>query len=160
MDYSLGSWIVLWDHGLYVVLEGDEVSSLGSWIVCCSRRRWSKFSGIMDCMLFWFMCLRVSVVWHHSLPLMNSFIKNKAAGFSMKAMLPEGFHVFLKLCLIFFVCPQLSGESDAWKYSFTNSYDFSQLEHSYILEDVLLLKALSRLTSISVIYIYIWNQIA
>jgi len=31
------------------------------------------------------------MVWHRSLPLMNSFNKTKAAIFSMQAMLPEGF---------------------------------------------------------------------
>ena len=32
-----------------------------------------------------------SVVWHHSLPLMNGFNKTEAAVFFVQAMLPEGF---------------------------------------------------------------------
>jgi len=31
------------------------------------------------------------MVWHHSLPLMNSFNKSETAVFSVQAMLPEGF---------------------------------------------------------------------
>jgi len=51
-------------------------------------------SGIMDCRLFGFenrvfahALKAASVVWYHSLPLMNSFKKTEAATFPMQAML-------------------------------------------------------------------------
>jgi len=55
---------------------------------------------VMDCMLLTcenrvpLMRYRASVVWHHSLPLLNSFNKTMAAVPPMQAMLPKDFPFF------------------------------------------------------------------
>jgi len=87
---------------LYVLKKFCDLCDLHH---CVDIFFWS--SGIMDCtwMLFTFengvllMRYGASMVWHHSLLLMNSFNKTEAAVFFIKAMLPEGF-LFISLSLL------------------------------------------------------------